>query len=99
MKRWETPEITITCGTFLTGMNVVVTLTQGWQKFDIVPTVDEDNRTLSFRLTQEQTSAFAVGAVQMQVNAIDANGNRIASNVMKFTIGENLHDEEMKYEA
>lgn len=99
MRRWETPQITIVSGAYLIDMDILVTLKQGYQKVEIVPELGEDGKTLTFKLTQEQTGMLGEGQVAMQVNAVSPNGDRIASNVVYFMMGENLHDEVMDYET
>ena len=102
MIRWSTPTQPVhVLNVDLTHMaKVVVTFAQGCRRLDVEDPpmeydVDTDTTTLYPTLTQLQTAGFAHGTVEVQVNAIDAAGYRVPSDIATFHMGSNLLDEPM----
>ena len=91
-------------GADLTGLDLLLTLRQGWRVIELTDGdfgyVDIDpekmEATLAFNLTQEQTAGFVVGwPVEAQLNVIDAQGCRAATNLGYTVFEEQLHREVM----
>lgn len=101
MVRYTTPIIPMTVDADLTGFNIKVTLTQGDQKVTKVVTeieVEDNVTSFSVPLTQQESGKFsATSKVQVQVNAIDANGTRLATDIEMINIFENLLPEVLSY--
>ena len=98
MRRFTTPTVTLTVkGVDLTGMDVLVTFTQACHEL----TVEGPSMTLStggdtvieVPLSQVQTGGFVEGTVEVQVNWLDALGNRDATTVGTIEVERNLLDE------
>lgn len=98
MRRYTTPTVELTVkGVDLTGMDVLVTFAQACRKI----TVENPTMTLStggdtvieVPLTQLQTGGFTEGSVEVQVNWLDALGNRDATTVGTIEVERNLLDE------
>lgn len=84
----------------LTGWDVRVTIAQGGKKLTISDPAIENDETgsmLTFTLTQAQTGMFADSSVGIQVNAIDQDGRRIASPIVRHEVGANLLSMEITY--
>lgn len=102
MIRWSTPTQPITVrGCDLTQMErVTVTFAQGCRRVDIDdPPMSYDAETgcteLLPTLSQLQTAGFCPGTVEVQVNAIDWMGYRVASDKERFHMGSNILDRRM----
>ena len=102
MIRWSTPTQPVhVLNVDLTHMNkVIVTFSQGCRKVSVEdPPMsydeDTDTTTLLPTLTQLQTAGFRAGNVVVQVNAIDAAGYRVPSDIASFKMGSNLLDAPM----
>lgn len=92
---YTTPTITLTVDADLTGMAVYVTLEQGETAItidDATVTVDDGTSTIEVTLSQTETAAFSRGSCDVQVNWIDATGNRTATVVRSIPIGVQLLD-------
>ena len=101
MIRYTTPIIPMTVDADLTGFTIKVSFTQGSQKVTKVVTeieVEDDVTSFSVPLTQQESGKFsATSQVQVQVNAIDANGTRLATDIEMINIFENLLPEVLSY--
>ncbi len=100
MYRGTTPTITIEVDVDLTGASYVVMTLEDFSKNE----VSVDNRSgmlkitpisVSGKFTQAQTLSLVNGNAKAQIRAIDAAGNAIASNVVKFKIEDVLKDGEI----
>lgn len=94
MRRFTTPTITLTVkGVDLTEKSVYVTFSQRDSALTVespsMALVGEDT-VISVPLSQFQTGGFSVGTVDVQVNFIDANGNRDATTVKTIGVDRNL---------
>lgn len=96
MRRYTTPNIEIVVeGIDLTASHVYVTL---WQHGAEVTTqvgdddmsYDGSNTTINVAYTQEQTSVFCEGRAKIQVNWIDTNERRNATDISSIRITGNL---------
>ena len=112
MRRYTTPTQVLTCkGVDLTGCNVWVTYSQGLQQGTVTPannvctiradalTVESDgtDTTIEVPLTQLQTARFATGRANVQVNWMDSDNVRGATNIGHFTVDQNLLEMEVSY--
>ena len=102
MIRWSTAtQPVVVQNVDLTQMaQVTVTFAQGCRRVDVdgpPMSYDEEtgHTTLLPSLTQLQTAGFAPGRVEVQVNAIDADGYRVPSDIAAFHMGSNLLDRRM----
>lgn len=92
---YTTPTITLMLDADLTGMAVYVTLEQGETAItidDATVTVDGGCSTIEVTLSQAETAAFSRGSCNVQVNWMDATGNRAATVVRSIPIGVQLLD-------
>ena len=107
MRRYTTPEDTFVIhGVDLTGCDVVVSYRQlighstNAHQLDIDdPEVSFDgtDTTLTVRLTQEQTGGFQAGQCMVQVNWIDPDGVREATEIATARVPDNLLRAVMTY--
>lgn len=105
MRRYTTPTLTIIVeGIDLTAMDVRVTLKQGKRSLTIsdpeMETVSEEGRTdtkLDVTLTQEQTALFEAVPCKVQVNFIDQDGARDATECKTVDVWPNLLPEVIAY--
>ena len=97
MRRGTTPYITIHTDQDLTGYAYVVFTIEDRAGTE----VDVDNQSgnmqvnadsVVVKLTQENTMALQKGGVKMQIRAVDAGGNAIASNIMQANLEDVLKD-------
>ena len=58
-------------------------------------TIDEENNSLYFALTQEETNNFAPGKALIQLRAKNSNGAVLASQMIWLTVKPVLDSEEM----
>lgn len=92
---YTTPTITLMVDADLTGMSVYVTIEQGETEItidDATVTVEGGSSTIDVTLTQAQTALFSRGSCNVQVNWMDATGNRTATVVRSIPIGVQLLD-------
>lgn len=92
---YTTPTITLMVDADLTGMAVYVTLEQGETAItidDATVTVDGGCSTIEVTLSQTETAAFSRGSCNVQVNWMDATGNRTATVVRSIPVGVQLLD-------
>lgn len=105
MRRYTTPTLTIIVeGIDLTAMDVRVTLKQGKRSLTIsnpeMEAVTEEGRTdtkLDVTLTQEQTALFEAVPLKVQVNFIDVDGARDATECKTVDVWPNLLPEVIAY--
>lgn len=107
VRRFTTPTLTLAItGADLTGCAAWLTFAQGAQTITIrldgtegwEPTAEGATATLT--LTQAQTSAFVPDEpVECQVNVVDANGYRFATDIATCTFGRNLLNAERGADA
>lgn len=93
MRRFCDVPVTITVtGYDCTAMQEIhITFRQGDMEIDITDVTVGSSSSLSLILTQEQTEKFKYGAdVFAQLNYIDANGLRKASDIVKIGVYDNL---------
>lgn len=94
MRKFTTPTITLVVrGVDLSDKDVFVTFAQGENVTTIEnpdATFDGEDTTILVPLSQVQTGGFTVGTVDVQVNFIDASGNRDATTVKAIGIDRNL---------
>ena len=100
--RYTTDVMTITLrGLDLTGYKVLVTVQQGSANAVTItnPTrvVEDGNTTLYVSMTQQQSGRLSAGRAKMQVNWINSNGTRGATDVIDVIVGENLVPEVISY--
>lgn len=90
---YTTPTLTLTVGADLTGMDVYVTIQQGSTLVTIEDAemeYDGTKTSIAVTLTQEQTALFSRGSCDVQVNWLDANERRSATQVRSVPIGTQL---------
>ena len=105
MRRYTTPTLTIVVeGIDITAMNVYVTLKQGKRTLTIsdpemqTETVGQRTDTrLDVTLTQEQTALFEAVPLKVQVNFIDVDGARDATECKVVDVWPNLLPEVIAY--
>lgn len=105
MYRGTTPTNTITVDLDLRAMTVFVTYSQGgrviFEKTNSDITIETER--ILVPLTQEDTLALSAWnrgePVLVQIRAIDALGNAVASNIMTTTADAILKDGEIEYAA
>lgn len=101
MRRYTTPTHRLRVkGVDLTGYDVLVT----YRQRETIVTVknpameyDGTDTVLSVPMTQLQTGGFMNGSAQVQVNVIDYNGYRAATNIKEFALRNNLLDKVVQY--
>ncbi len=92
---YTTPTLVLTVDADLTGMSVYVTIGQGETTItidDATVTVEGGSSTIEVTLSQTETAAFSRGSCDVQVNWLDASGNRTATVVRSIPIGVQLLD-------
>lgn len=57
--------------------------------------IDVAEHSVSVWLSQEQTLSLPVGYAQAQINLLYADGQRAATNIVRFEWSQNLHNEVM----
>ena len=105
MYRGTTPTNTITVDLDLRAMTVFVTYSQAgrvvFEKTNADIEIEENE--ISVPLTQADTLALSAWdrgqTVFVQIRAIDALGNAVASNIMTTTVNAILKDGEIEYAA
>lgn len=104
MIRYTTPTITLTVeGVDLTSADVYVSMEQGSLKFvksgdAITKTYNDPDTTITVTLTQEESAKFVEKqAVSVQINWIEADGKRSATQVKGISVARNLLDEVLTY--
>lgn len=106
MVRYTTPTFTLTLKNVnLTGYQIYVSIQQG----STIITLDYENislnivngnSVLTFELTQEESSKFDYhNKANVQVNAINSDNHRVATDIMEIDILKNLIDKEIEYEV
>jgi hypothetical protein len=100
--RYTTDVMTITLRDLdLTNHKVLVTVSQGSANAVTITnpprTVEDGDTTLYVSMTQQQSGALTAGRAKMQVNWIDSNGNRGATDTIDVVVGENLLPEVISY--
>lgn len=86
-----------------TGYDVYVSLEQDRVQLDksgedLTLELNDDDTLISFRLTQLESAMFNYGKrVFVQINAIDENGNRLATGIKEVPVMRNLLDREIEY--
>jgi len=96
MRRYTTPTLELVVqGIDLTGYEVYVTLCQ--QGDEITTQVapedmahGEDGTTITVDYTQEQTASLEEGRAKVQVNWLDGEGRRNATNIATVRVDGNL---------
>ena len=101
MTRYTTPILPLEVYEDLTGMKVYATISQGKVKvtkqIDTFEVVDGISK-INVPLTQEDTAKFStVAGAQVQVNWIDANEVRSATEIKQIIAFDNLLDEIIYY--
>ena len=101
MTRFTTPVLPLDVYQDLTGMRVFATVSQGKEK--VTKEIDSFEVTagvtrIYMPLTQEDTAKFSsVAGVQIQVNWIDSNEIRSATEIKQIISFDNLLDEVIYY--
>lgn len=96
MRRYTTPTLVITIDKpeLIDTSGIYVTFAQGAQLLtinsDIDVTATETGVQLELELTQLQTAGFVPGRAQLQVNWLESNGNRGATEIATINITDNL---------
>ena len=104
MINYTTPTITLEVeNADLTGQDVYVTLEQTGVELtksgeDLTITTQGDNTIIVFALTQVESAYFDYGKkAQVQVNFINSDGLRDATNIAQISVFKNLLDKEIEY--
>ena len=101
MRRFTTPTHRLRVKAVdLTGCDVLVTYRQREISVNITnPAMEYDgtDTVLSVPMTQLQTGGFINGRAEVQVNVIDSNGYRAATNIREFALRNNLLDKVVQY--
>lgn len=101
MRRYTTPTHRLRVKSVdLTGYDVLVTYRQRENGVTVKnPAMEYDgtDTVLSVPMTQLQTGNFMNGSAQVQVNVIDYNGYRAATNIREFALRNNLLDKVVQY--
>lgn len=98
MRRGTTPVNTIKTDMDLTGATALyVTYQQDGETVveKELEDVEISESEITIHLTQADTLAFAAGTVSIQVRAVLADGNRVASGIMKTKVERILKDGEI----
>lgn len=93
MRRYTTPTLTILINDYLSQAHIYITFKQGNTliTIDSPDCVEKDGGTeIYVNLSQEQTSQFVVGPVQIQANWIWSSGSRGATEIAYIQMTENL---------
>lgn len=105
MVRWTTPTFTLTVKNVnLTGYQIYVTIKQGESVVtidytDVTLNIVAENSILSFTLSQQDSAKFDFrNKANVQVNAINSDNHRVATDIMEIDILANLIDKEIEYE-
>lgn len=99
MRRYTTPTLVITIDKpeLIDASGIYVTFAQGAQLLtinsDIEKTATETGVQLELGLSQLQTAGFTPGRAQLQVNWLESNGNRGATEIATINITDNLLNE------
>lgn len=104
MRRYTTPTYTFTIsGVDLSSMDVYVTFKQGSTILtieDCTVTYADETSTIEVSLTQAQTASFIVGKdCKVQVNAINIDGDRLATKERTVKVKVNLLEEVITYDS
>lgn len=101
MRRYTTPTHRLRVkGVDLSGYDVLVTYRQRESSVTVInPTMEYDgtDTVLSVPMTQLQTGGFMNGRAEVQVNVVDYNGYRAATNIRLFTLRDNLLNKVVQY--
>lgn len=104
MINYTTPTLHLTIENIdLTGQEIYVTLEQGKKEItksgeDLTVTLDGEDTKIEFTLSQEESASFAYSrSAQIQVNWINQNGARGATNIAQIAVLRNLLDEVIEY--
>lgn len=100
MYRGTTPTITISTDMDLTKAHYVVVTIEDFQGNEVH--VDSNSGmlqitqdTVSAKLSQEQTLLLTKGRISLQIRAVDASGNAVASNIMTGQLYDILKEGEI----
>ena len=102
MTRWTDDDLILTVNRDLTGKEPYVTISQLRTKLTIDynhlgMSVSNNVTTLVVSLSQLQTSQFAVGVAEIDVNYIGSDGKRKHNNIDKIEITRNLLERVIEY--
>lgn len=94
MRRYTTPTMELVVqGIDLTASDVYVTMRQQGRELTIENAdvaLDGEDTIITFSLTQEQSATFREGRARLQVNWLDADGRRNATNIAAVEVAGNL---------
>lgn len=99
MRRGTTPTITLTVDADIADWTMYVTLSNGgnlltFEDDRLTKTLEGPQTVIHFELTQEETLAFSVGSVEIQIRAIK-DGVAIATNIEKMDVNRIILDGEI----
>ena len=105
MVRWTTPTFTLTVKNVnLTGYQIYITIQQGSSVVtvnyaDVALNVVGENSILTFTISQQDSAKFDFNnKANVQVNGINSDNHRVATDIMQIDVLANLIDRELTYE-
>lgn len=98
MYKGTTPTFIFTFSDFdpTTAEQIIVTFSNGLEIMSGNETMEVTTNRISLWLDQTQTLAMPNGNVNVQINFLLADGNRVATNVQTLVWSKNLHNEVMQ---
>lgn len=99
MRRGTTPTISLTVNANIVDWTMYVTFANGgnivtFEDDRLVKILNGEQTIIEFTLTQEETLAFAVGSVEVQIRAIK-DGVAMATNIDKLDVNRIILDGEI----
>lgn len=98
MYKGTTPTFIFTFSDFdpTTAEQIIVTFSNGLEITNDSENMEVTTNRISLWLDQTQTLAMPNGNVNVQINFLLADGNRVATNVQTLVWSKNLHNEVMQ---
>lgn len=98
MYKGTTPTFIFTFSDFdpTTAEQIIVTFSNGLEIMSGSENMEVTTNRISLWLDQTQTLAMPNGNVNVQINFLLADGNRVATNVQTLVWSKNLHNEVMQ---
>jgi hypothetical protein len=98
MYKGTTPTFIFTFSDFdpTTAEQIIVTFSNGLEIMSGNENMEVTTNRISLWLDQSQTLAMPNGNVNVQINFLLADGNRVATNVQTLVWSKNLHNEVMQ---
>lgn len=98
MYKGTTPTFIFTFSDFdpTTAEQIIVTFSNGLEIMSGSENMEVTTNRISLWLDQSQTLAMPNGNVNVQINFLLADGNRVATNVQTLVWSKNLHNEVMQ---